>query len=89
MKPQKRTDNFIIVLKCVSDKNEKIEIGKREVTVDKIIMQDEFKAVISIFDRNNDNVEVAIITTKIVFFLAQISILFGKKERNRIENKTN
>ena len=85
LKPQKKTDNFIIVLKCVSDNDEIIEIGKREFPIDQIITQDEYDAVISIPDENNENVEVATINTKIVLFWSKYQFYLEKK--NETEQK--
>ena len=85
LKPQKKTDNFIIVLKCVSDNDERIEIGKREFPIDQIITQDEYDAVISIPDENNENVEVATINTKIVLFWSKYQFYLEKK--NETEQK--
>jgi hypothetical protein len=85
LKPQKKTDNFIIVLKCVSDNDEILEIGKREFPIDQIITQDEYDAVISIPDENNENVEVATINTKIVLFWSKYQFYLEKK--NETEQK--
>ena len=85
LKPQKKTDNFIIVLKCVSDSNEILEIGRREFPIDQIITQDEYDAVISIPDENNENIEVATINTKIIFFWSYYQSFLEKK--NETEQK--
>ena len=79
LKPQKKTDNFIIVLKCVSDNNEIIEIGKREFPIDQIVTQDEYDAVISIPEENNENVEAATINTKITLFWSKYQYYLEKK----------
>ena len=79
LKPKNKTDNFVIVLKCISDTNEVIDIGKREFPIDQITTQDECEAVITIPDENNENLEVATITTKIVFFWSNYQFYLEKK----------
>ena len=79
LKPKKKKDNFIISLKCVTDNNEMIEIGKREFPLDQIVTQDEYDAVISIPDENNENVEAATITTKIIFLWSNYQLYQEKK----------
>ena len=80
LKPSKKTDNFIITLKCISDTNEIIELGSREFPINKITTQDECDAVISIPDSNNDTVEVATINTKIIFLWSNYQFYLEKKK---------
>ena len=85
LKPQKKTDNFLIVLKCVSEKNEIIEIGKREFPLDQLETQDEYDAIICIPDKNNDNVEAATINIKIAFIRSNYQFFLGKKKETELK----
>ena len=85
LKPSKKTDNFIITLKCISDTNEVIELGSREFPINKITTQDECDAVISIPDSNNDTVEVATINTKIIFLWSNYQFYLEKKNETELK----
>ena len=85
LKPEKKTDNFKISLKCIDDNNQIIEIGSRDFPINKITTQDECDAVISIPDGNNDAVEVATINTKIIFRWSNYQFYLDKK--NETEQK--
>ena len=85
LKPSKKTDNFIITLKCISDTNEIIELGSREFPINKITTQDECDAVISIPDSNNDTVEVATINTKIIFLWSNYQFYLEKKNETELK----
>ena len=87
LKPKKKTDSFIISLKCKDDKNQIIDIGRREFPLNKITIQEECDAVISISDKNNDNVEIATINTKILFRWSNYQFYFSKmnEEEKKIE----
>ena len=80
LKPKKKNDNFIIVLNCVTDNNEIIDIGKREFPLDQILTQGEYDAVISIPEENNENIEAATITTKIIFLWSNYQLYKEKKK---------
>ena len=79
LKPEKKTDNFLISLKCIDDNNQVIEIGSRDFPINKITTQDECDAVISIPDENNDAVEIATISTKIIFRWSNYQYYLDKK----------
>ena len=85
LKPEKKTDNFKISLKCIDENNQIIEIGSRDFPINKITTQDECDAVISIPDGNNDAVEVATINTKIIFRWSNYQFYLDKK--NETEQK--
>ncbi len=85
LKPEKKTDNFLISLKCIDDNNQVIEIGSRDFPINKITTQDECDAVISIPDENNDAVEIATISTKIIFRWSNYQYYLDKK--NETEQK--
>lgn len=87
LKPQKKTDNFIISLKCITDTNQIKKIGSRDFPINKITTQDECDAVISFPDENNDAIEVATINTKIIFRWSNYQYYLEKKKETeqRIE----
>jgi hypothetical protein len=78
-KPKSKTENFIIILKCVNDNNEIYEIGKREFPVNEITSQEEYSAQIDIPDNNDLNQEAAIINAKIVFYWSDYQYFNDKK----------
>ena len=80
LKPQKKTDTFIISLKCITDTNQIKEIGSRDFPINKITTQDECDAVISFPDENNDAIEVATINTKIIFRWSNYQYYLEKKK---------
>ena len=80
LKPQKKTDNFIIGLKCVTDTNEIIEVGKREFPIEQITIQDECEAVVTIPEENNEEVEAATISIKIIFLWSKYQHSLEKKK---------
>ena len=87
LKPKKKTDSFIIWLKCKDDKNQIIDIGRREFPLNKITIQEECDAIISIPDKNNDNVDIATINVQILFRWSNYQFYFSKmnEEEKKIE----
>ena len=65
-------------MKWKDDKNQIIDIGRREFPLNKITIQKECDAIISIPDKNNDNVEIATINVQILFRWSNYQFYFSK-----------
>ncbi len=78
-KPKSKTENFIIILKFVTDNNEIYEIGKREFPINEITSQEEYSAQIDIPDNNDQNHAGAIINAKITFYWSDYQFYNDKK----------
>ena len=85
LKPKKKTDILIVSLKCVLDNDDVLEIGKKEFPINQIITQDECEAQISIPEENNDAIEAAVISAKIIFLWSYYQLYSEKK--NETEQK--
>ena len=84
-KPKSKTDNFIIILKCVSDNDQIIEIGNKEFPVNEITMQEEYSAQIEIPEINDETNVGAIIDAKIFLYWSDYQYYADKK--NETEQK--
>jgi len=84
-KPKSKTDNFVVILKCISDENEEIEIGRREFPLNEITLQEEYSAQIDIPDSNNEESVGAIINAKILLYWSDYQYYVDKK--NETEQK--
>ena len=84
-KPKSKTDNFIIILKCVSDNDQIIEIGNKEFPVNEITMQEEYSAQIEIPEINDETNVGAIINAKIFLYWSDYQYYADKK--NETEQK--
>ena len=84
-KPKSKTDNFVVILKCISDENEEIEIGRREFPLNEITLQEEYSAQIDIPDSNNEDSVGAIINAKILLYWSDYQFFVDKK--NETEQK--
>ena len=84
-KPINKTENFIIFLKGVNDRNEIFEIGNKEFPVNEITMQDEYSAQIEIPENNDENNVGAVINAKILLYWSDYQYYVDKK--NETENK--
>lgn len=84
-KPKSKTDNFVVILKCISDENEEFEIGRREFPLNEITLQEEYSAQIDIPDSNNEDSVGAIINAKILLYWSDYQFYVDKK--NETEQK--
>ena len=84
-KPRTKTDNFVVVLKCITDENEELEIGSREFPLNEITLQEEYSAQIEIPDSNNEESVGAIINAKILLYWSDYQFYADKK--NETEQK--
>ena len=84
-KPKSRMDNFIIVLKYLTDNNQIFEIGNKEFPVNEITMQEEYSAQIDIPEINNENNVGAVINAKILLYWSDYQYFIDKK--NETEQK--
>ena len=80
-KPKSKTDNFVIILKFVTDNSEVFEIGNKEFPVNQITLQEEYSAQIEIPENNDQNNVGAIINAKILFYWLIINIIMIKKTK--------
>lgn len=84
-KPKSKTDNFVIILKFVTDNSEVFEIGNKEFPVNQITLQEEYSAQIEIPENNDQNNVGAIINAKILFYWSDYQYYNDKK--NETESK--
>ena len=84
-KPKSKTDNFVVVLKCITDEEEELEIGSREFPLNEITLQEEYSAQIDIPDSNNEESVGAIINAKILLYWSDYQFYVDKK--NETEQK--
>ena len=83
LKPQKKSDSLIVSLKCVIDNDDVIEIGKKEFPISQITTQDECEAQISIPEQDNDAIEAAVISAKIIFLWSYYQLYSEKKNETK------
>jgi hypothetical protein len=93
-KPKSKTDYFVVILKCISDQNEEIEIGRAEFPLNEITMQEEYSAQIDIPDCNNEDSVGAIINAKILLYWSDYQFFVEKKKKTekiieKIQNTIN
>ena len=84
-KPRNKTDNFIIGLKCVTDKNEIFEIGNKDFPVNEITMQEEYSAQIEIPEVNNESQVGAVINAKILLYWSDYQYFVDKKNETELK----
>ena len=84
-KPKSKTDNFVIILKFVTDNSEVFEIGNKEFPVNQITLQEEYSAQIEIPENNDQNNVGEIINAKILFYWSDYQYYNDKK--NETESK--
>ena len=84
-KPKNKTDNFIIILKYVTDTNEVFEIGNKEFPVNEITTQEEYPAQIEIPENNNETNLGAIINAKILLYWSDYQYYVDKKNETELK----
>ena len=84
-KPKNKTDDFIILLKCVTDTNEVFEIGHKDFPLNEITQQEEYSAQIEIPDNENENNLGAIINAKILFYWSDYQYYVDKKNETELK----
>ena len=84
-KPKNKTDNFIIILKYVTDTNEVFEIGNKEFPVNEITTQEEYSAQIEIPENNNETNLGAIINAKILLYWSDYQYYVDKKNETELK----
>ena len=84
-KPISKTENFTIVLKCESDKNDIIEIGRKEFPMNEITTQEEIPVLFEIPAIDNEDNVGAELNLKILFFWSNYQYNMEQKDKTELK----